>query len=355
LTDILADSPFVKYVYSEIITIDYGAIFLPNESGEQEAVEMVLHDFSGNIDWMSTPVSTSDMHQFLRYNADWYDGQQLLGSVPVGNFAAHFSEGFSADDFVYIPGEPIPVIVHQILHQERLGLFNVPPGSRGVISIVTRVHGDMVLQRLGDIVIIGTYTGGHARGIGRIGGSPHAVILPNEGLRHLVGRSTPYNMVRFYIEPAYNRYIGDFREEMRRTVDAMELVMHINDEHLRIAVGPLEQTLRIMSSLYPVALIVTALLSAGLAVLLIINSAKNAAIMRALGQSKSYTATTAWCEYIFVCAVGLLLSPLPALAFGMGISLLSVIVYIGGAAVGAAVGTFVITNRPPLALLQVRE
>lgn len=352
IVNALEESPFVSLLYTESHEVQMVIRLLPGGSTEQDAEEQAfLSPYQGSM------IGTSDINMFVTFNRDYHEGHPFgtaFAFAPDGNFNYEFAPGFDESSFIFAEGQPIPIIAERRL----LNWFGLEMGDAAVVSrTIGFLPGRAVVQTV-DAVIIGSFSGGHRFGIGRFQDPP--VIMPIEALSRFMNiPNMPFYITRFHINQAFNRYIDDFIAKMQPVLTANPgVVMEVDDADLRLAIGPLEQGLRILQQLYPITLVVTALLAAGLAVLLTIKSAKYAAIMRALGCKRLTTAFVMWAEYLAVCIFGVLLSPLLMLATGMdilAISPVAVALYFLGSAVGAVVGAVVISNRPPLELLQVRE
>jgi hypothetical protein len=227
--------------------------------------------------------------------------------------------------------------------------------------------------------IVGTYSHGLQRGIGRLG---PATVMPLEGLWY-VSDGTPGWMpawmrimipgqarqpimtARFVADPLRNREIHLLQAAAARiapenTIGTAHIPLEfvLDDEVLVNIIAPMEQSLRLFRILYPVALASAFVLAFGLALLTLLQSAKNAAIMRVLGKKKSATCTALIAEQMFVCifgaAVGLALLPILGIVTGVVLFGLAGI-YLAGALVGSWVGAMIITAKPPLELLQIRE
>lgn len=145
--------------------------------------------------------------------------------------------------------------------------------------------------------------------------------------------------------------------------DLIPLRPVIWDEELTQAVEPLENSIRLMEVLFPVALALS-LLAAGVSALLILTEAREAAIMRVLGTTKLRSRIILSLQMIFMVLAGLMIGLTVAFAWAgslglawaaMGLSALCAAAYLLCAAGGSAVGSVVVTNRPPLELLQVKE
>ena len=280
-------------------------------------------------------------------------------------------DSFEPEDFVFTPGEPIPVLVSEFF-MERDGhsigdifyLYIDYFRSQGMF--VTSIS----IQEPARIV--GVYDYGLTRGVWRAG---RPVVMPLEGLWHMkrdgmpsvvAGITEPTLMTaRFTANPLRNREIHQLQNAAERIAYAnmigpahIPLVFVLDDEVLTNIIAPMEQSLRLFRILYPVALASAFVLAFGLALLTLLQSAKNAAIMRVLGKKKSATCISLIAEQMFVCVfgagVGLLVLPLAGIAPGL-ISLALAGIYLAGAFAGSWIGSIVITARPPLELLQIRE
>ena len=118
--------------------------------------------------------------------------------------------------------------------------------------------------------------------------------------------------------------------------------------------------------MYPVVLALSLLVAAGIAVLFVMTSAKEAAIMRVLGTSRLRSRVMLALQTAFTSAAGLLAGLTGVLAYTgrtrpellaglVGASALCAVLYLLAAIIGAAVSSTVVTSKNPLELLQVRE
>jgi hypothetical protein len=179
-----------------------------------------------------------------------------------------------------------------------------------------------------------------------------------------VGDELRFISIQFEIDPAFNRIVAQIYGEIEdivghRRAGEEPLSLLIEDEELRMVVIPMEQNLSLLRLLYPVAIALSAIIGFGLSLLLMLQNAKVAAIMRVLGTTKTKSRATLCFEQIAVCIAGLVMGLIALAALGWGFGSISSLglagVYLVGAVVGTVVGSVVVTNRPPLDLLQVRE
>jgi len=175
-----------------------------------------------------------------------------------------------------------------------------------------------------------------------------------------------YSTAEFVLDSTKNRELPEFRADMdlRFSGDAgtVPLTLLFWDGELTGAVEPLEKNLQLMAVLFPVTVAVSVLIAAGLAVLMVFQTVKTAALLRILGTTKARARAMLCWEQIVLCMVGLVLG-LGALiilrqdvsAVLAGTVLLSAGLYLTGVLVGALFSSISVTNRMPLELLQVKE
>ena len=121
-----------------------------------------------------------------------------------------------------------------------------------------------------------------------------------------------------------------------------------------------------MEVLYPVTLLLSLLTTAGIAVLFVMTSAREAAIMRVLGTTKRCSATMLALQNVLTSLAGLLLGLLGILAYTGRMqpellasfawtSVVCALLYLLATVTSAGVSSMVVTSRNPLELLQVKE
>jgi hypothetical protein len=305
-----------------------------------------------------------------------------------------FAEGYSEEDFVvyYERFEDedgvsrhhflsaVPVIVHESLLERDLMAY-----SGGIIMSEPFFDGYVIEQRLslGDyaylgwwvyqpndilVKIIGVYSGGHPRSAYRAG---QGLVLLPPGV--FGGNRATLN---FTIRQDMVPYLQEFENEMAERLiftrinefyhedfglitwtEDFEHLMVLNDAELTMVVGPLEENLNLLRLLYPVAMVVSFILALGLSLLLMLQNAKNAAILRVLGTPRCQTRFNLCTELLIISIAGAAVGFAAVLFMGVGISTASLLVgiYLAGALVGVFAGVLVISHKPPMDLLQVRE
>ncbi|MCL2397722.1 MAG: FtsX-like permease family protein [Defluviitaleaceae bacterium] len=266
-----------------------------------------------------------------------------------------FAPGFGWDDFVYDDSSlqtPVPVILSvRTLEQRGLAV-----GDTAFVGH-TRTNSRRAVEF--PIKIIGEHNGGVSRDIGS-----NATLLPLSALAYVRGQQMEYTVFRFEIDPAYNREITTVRSDIESIAGArtqsirMPLSVLINDNELRTVVGSLEQNLYLLQLLYPMAIMLSVVIGIGMAMLLMLQSAKTAAIMRILGYGKGHARVMLCTEHIIVAICGIItgLAAMPLFGIDLTVQLpLLAGLYLAGVAIGSTAGAAIITRREPLELLQVRE
>ena len=216
--------------------------------------------------------------------------------------------------------------------------------------------------------VVGKYVGGprqYSGGIIKSGGEP--ILLPLSALRVIQDNHLYYVTAKFVIDPAKNRELPAFKEEMTKVVSVkgagrLPLKIHFWDEELSMVVEPMEKNLTLLEVLYPVAMGVSTLISAGLCLLMALLQARDIALLRMLGVTKTRVRALLSSEGILLSLVGVLLGlglvGLPYHDIGVVLDKamsISAGLYLLGALIGSLIGAFSVSNRKPLDLLQVKE
>ena len=308
-------------------------------------------------------LGVSDLAAFIDENTKTFIDEQL--GVACEDLTITFLPGFAMEDFAYIPGEPVPLLLRAdvaAIWEEEFDWTMTDDAWQYTSSHYARW--------------IGTYEGGLARAVNR--SASVQFIAPLDAVRSIfTGWSMfygwgsihtyhpPYWTARFTLDPAHNRELNRFREAVAGTLvenniggASIPLQLLMNDYVLYDVIIPMEQTLSLLRVLYPIAIGVALLLAVGLPLLIMLQSAKNAAIMRILGTRKTAAQNALWIEQVSVCIMGAVLG-MAALFIAGGawvpMSLLLAGVYVTGAFAGSLAGAVIISTHPPLELLQVRE
>jgi len=323
-------------------------------------------DFGGGVAYSLLPFmnplfAVNDLDALLAE----FDGQRVVDNIPgvatIEGFGQieelepleiHFAPGYSEADFMYYDitfESPIPVIISE--HSKNtLGLL------AGDIAFIGNPFDDEANARA--VKIIGYHTGG----IQHPGGA-NAVLMPLSALELMFGNELGFITFRFEVDTAHNREIAAVRDEVLRVVrsprqnDHIEMTVFLWDEELRVVVGQMEQGLSLLWLLYPVTIAVSVVIGAVFGLLIMLQNAKVAAIMRVLGYAKSRVWVILCVEHCLVAAFGVIVGFI-VLLMGIGFVAqlpLLALLYMLGATTGSVVGVVIITHRAPLDLLQVRE
>ncbi|MCL2286360.1 MAG: hypothetical protein FWC32_08350, partial [Firmicutes bacterium] len=313
------------------------------------------------------------------------DTEFILEFAPgygVEDFVIEFERVYEGEEYSYVL-HTIPVIVHESLLERDLIIY-----AGGVMYYEPFFDAEVTHQRLslGDyaylgsaamnpnhtpVKIIGIYRGGHPRTAYRGG---RGLILAPYGLwggtvatfEFTISQDmVPYlpeferEMAERLLFTRYNEWEQEFAGETITHVwtqdFAHELVL--NDAELTMVVGPLENNLHLLRILYPVAVGLSFVLALGLSLLLMLQNAKNAAVMRVLGMPRHRTRLNLCMELLAVCMAGLVPGLIAVLIMGVGIATAALLVglYLAGAVIGTVAGVIVISQKAPMELLQVRE
>jgi len=281
-----------------------------------------------------------------------------------------FAEGFGTDAFDETEysciSEPIPMIISMQTARAR-GIWL---GDDALLAWASAIA-PMASSSLADWPYVRTKVIGVHNSQIHINGMADTAMIPYWAFHELFGRHPRYNYLDIAINPAYNRYLNEVRNEFNTIVNrltAVEDMIHsifeplpvrmlFHDIELRNLVASLTQILTLLTLLYPIAIVLAIVIGAGLAMLLTLQNTKNAAVMRVLGSSKKRTAFMLWCEQMIICAIGLVLGLVAMLFLGLTATQMATLsgLYLIGSIFGAAFGAFIVTNKAPLELLQVRE
>lgn len=168
----------------------------------------------------------------------------------------------------------------------------------------------------------------------------------------------------FTVDRSLNREMSAFRTAAETTLEncgaPSPLLLVLWDSELTQAVEPLERNLVLLEILYPAMFALAILIAAGLAALMVLQTAKEAAVLRVLGVRKGHTAALLVIEQLAPAALGLLAGALilqivPVGSVAWRHVWLCVAGYIVGTGMGAAISAAARIGKNPLELLQVKE
>ncbi|MCL2405578.1 MAG: hypothetical protein FWC92_08535 [Defluviitaleaceae bacterium] len=357
---ILQESIYVNQIAAEAIHT-FAAILHPNEDGEfpSDWHEIVGLDRTVNAH-VNLARGVFDMLLAIS-NLEYFIAEHYVGLVSdevtdfVPSIHIEFMEGFEYEHFTFdTPDEPIPIIIPQSLAAER----DFAVGDE-VFLAYSALNGIYRNFRPANAIVVGI----HNEYIFRLG-HESSVIIPVAALEELMGWVTFYTNLSATIDTAHNREITlareDITERMARVATFIRpLEVFFMDEELRVVVGAMGQVLLLLELMYPIVIVLAVVIGAALSMLFMLQVAKNAAIMRVLGATGNKTRFMLCLELLAVCLAGVIVGLIfmIALSWGFGTADLIVVAlfYLAGAIIGSIIGAIIVTAKPPLDLLQVRE
>ena len=271
-------------------------------------------------------------------------GMMVAGGDGVITYLNGWDDSMFEKD--YGNAEWYPIVVSEMM-LERLNVnlddqLILSAGSRAVTAIIK-----------------GSYTG-QFNGLGNLTGE--AVLMPLSLMQELYGDNLYYSVADFVLDPSLNRNLEAFRTTAEQVIaDDTKSLLSLNlviwDEELRTVVQPMEKNLTLMQVLYPIAQTVAFFVAGVVALLLLLQEAKTAAILRVLGIPTRTVQRMLGTELLILGVIGVFMGMLVVLLLGKWSMqlLLCAAIYILGLAVGTMVGCMAITKKKPLELLQVKE
>jgi hypothetical protein len=313
-----------------------------------------------NLDNFNPIIGTNDLSFFIKDNSrDFLDElaggwRTLPDGTPLGDMEIDLAPGFDESNFMFSEDSPVPVILSPSIMDEQ-GL-----DYGDLLYVGTTYYDSRQWSHIKAEVV-----GSHNRNI--TGVEEHlldATLMPAAGLEYLLGDHLGYVNFRFEIDPAYSRDISRVSAYLIEIVTRpeagwMPLNLLVWDEELNMVVEPLERNISLLRLLYPVAIAICTAIGVGLSLLLMLQNAINAAVMRVLGSSRRRTRITLVLRQLIISFFGLFLGFFILLFAGWGFGVLSALelmgIYFVGVTAGSIIGAVLVTNREVLELLQVKE
>lgn len=315
-------------------------------------------------------VSGGSASQFISYDSDGEvkarsgipglkgidDPDEFFDRERLGDYKVTYAEGIDEGIFQ----EALSAAPAVLLPQAMMEQLDIQLGEK--IEIVIPKPNPSAPPYIETVIVAGVYSCA----------SEKDVLMSRFDLRRLPGITPAYRKAIFTIDPKFNRQMDMVREELSQLVqkgssDSANLTAIYWDQELRQAIAPMEQVISFMKALYPVTLGLSFIVAAGIAVLLSLLSAKEAAILRVLGNSKTTCRVILCLQTILPCIVGLVIGHLGAVAMAylmlpaedaaglMFPALGRVGLYLLYTVLGAVGASAVMTGKNPLELLQVKE
>lgn len=210
-------------------------------------------------------------------------------------------------------------------------------------------------------VIAGSYTGTFNSNDLR-GMKGKAVLLPLSLMKRLSPGTLYYTTAEFTLDPEKNHELPVFRETAKKLIEEDRMSrcvvnFRIWDEELRMTAEPMEQNLRLMKILFPIAQLVAMLAGGMVSLLLLLQNAKTAAILRVLGIPAKTVRRMLGAEKLLLGIAGSVAGILLCAILGkwnMAL-LVNAALYLLGLLIGMVIGCAAVTRKKPLELLQVKE
>jgi len=269
------------------------------------------------------------------------------------DFRIDFAEGFGTESFQISEediesGVPAPVVLSSSI-MEKLGLS---PGDEAFLGFTRQsLH---FVEGI-PIIVIGTHSGQPVREA-----AEHAIIIPISLFDNLMMGMAFYTTFSFTIDTAYNREIERIRELFTETdfVNLAEVELFMSTHELLTMVRIANQSLALLQLIYPIAVATAILIALVMSFLLLLQTAKNAAILRVTGMSKGRAIIILITEPVLVslsgAALGVITLAALSAAFGTQFALV-LSMYLVAVLTGAIIGAFIVCNRMPISMLQVKE
>ena len=194
-------------------------------------------------------------------------------------------------------------------------------------------------------------------------GPYHFMITNLSGLEEYYSVLPDYYEVSFYSAPGMNYQLKAFKSEiLERQIRTAWFPVTIQfwDEELLAVVEPMKQNLSLMERLYPITMLISGIIGGVLCLLLVLNQAKETALLRMLGVGKTNIRTMQLGQILLLSVIGLIvglilliaLRGIEAVQWSVGVAAL---LYLVGAFLGALLGSNQIVGKSPMELLQVKE
>ena len=179
-------------------------------------------------------------------------------------------------------------------------------------------------------------------------------------LEHLYTKLPNYMEASFFVKPEKNHQLKELKTDISSQNPNFFQMLRFWDEELLAVVEPMEQNLSLMERLYPITMVISAVIGGVLCLLLVLNQAKETALLRMLGVEKGKIRAMQVKQILFLTLIGLLLGFILLISLrGIGAAQPSVavaaLVYLVGALLGALLGAIQVSNKKPMELLQVKE
>ena len=297
----------------------------------------------------------NDIDLFMAENIVTEEMREIGLGLEMGDgLIIDFAEGFGPEDFIYseedfLQSNPIPVILPDFM-LERRGLSPGDLAFIGYTAFSPNFWDNVPVKIIG---IHNTVTFHENAG--------RSIFIPSDAYDLMFRGLGMYLSFRFDINPEFNRYTAEIRSEIEDIIgrpgeSLLQLIM--TDHELHTLVGIARQTLTLLELIYPLAVVTAIIIAVGLGLLLMLQNAKIAAVIRALGASRGKVVLMLLSEHLIVCLVGVAAGVLVLALLSAHLDArlaYMLLLYISGVLIGAISGLIVIIRRTPMGMLQVKE
>ncbi|GEM_PF-818599 len=193
----------------------------------------------------------------------------------------------------------------------------------------------------------------------------HYMLMPLGIHELIIGQLPRYMHASFYLDSAYYRDLDFVKKELNAILAEPGMSItpaHLKfwDEELTAALLPLEKNLSLLGVLYPVTLAVSVLIGFGLSLGLVLQQARESALLRMLGVGavplRLLLSGTQLLLALAGVLVGLGLLALLRGPAGLGPQAFGAAgLYLAGVLLGTLLGATLVSRRKPMELLQVKE
>jgi hypothetical protein len=291
------------------------------------------------LDFMFT---FNDLELFMEHNAQ-------EGAV---GFTIEFISDFDPqNDFMYDLNQPIPIIVAEsILERRGLELGDAVYLGYTKNSVFWFTHVPAV--------IVGVHNGQLAHRPAQ-----NSFFLPLRAFEQLIGGLGLYITLAFEVDPAANHEILRVHHTLNNIVNRgnaglVPLRLVWLDQTFFNVIGVANQTLLLLQLVYPVILVLSVVLAAGLNFILVQQNTQKAAVLRVLGRERKKTILLLFAEQTLVSMLGGLIGLAMLLPLGVYFNQVlfrSLLLYFLAFIVSTYQAAKMVTEEEPLQLLQVKE
>ena len=340
--DGLATSGLVDDIYFETMT-PWALAAVPNADGTFPSE--ILGEIAGyGYDF--------DAGQHREYLNELIAIDQIDRFMSRNQSTIEFAPELDQEAFIYTDESfetPVPVI----LSEQIMTMNGFEFGD--MVSIGYRLNRNPSLWEEMTAIIIGAHCGTRME---------RTILLPLSAWEFAPGDIVGFTTLQFMVDPMLNRELSVVRESIEEIITQSgagftSLMLDLQDEELRMVVQPMEENVSLLWLLYPVVIIISMLIAAGLSFFLTLQNAKNVAVMRIFGATRKRVGMILWTEQTVLCLSGLVLGLSFLIAFNWGFGVLDLLgiagLYLLSVMIGSALGLFIITKYVPLELLQVKE